>query len=218
MKKRFFLYTTISAILLLSTAVCLLYIDETQKVIMAKDLNLFPERLGEWRGANSAINDKILAVLGVEDYLMRRYSGKDGPDIWLYVGYYESQREGDIIHSPKHCLQGSGWNAVSNSRERIYLAKGPARTVEINRYLVQNGTKKDLVAYFYYSGGRVVANDYLYRLLLIWDLIFKKRTDGALVKISCPVSSDEIDTWNHLVRFFQEFFPALNEHFIDKSV
>ena len=218
MRKRFFNYITISAVLLISTAVYLSYIGEIQKVPVAKDLILFPELLGDWRGTNSAINDKVLAVLGVEDYLMRRYSGGEGPDIWLYVGYYESQREGDIIHSPKHCLQGSGWNAISSSRERINLAKGPVKTVEINRYLVQNGLKKDLVAYFYYSGGRVVANDYLYRLGLIWDLMLKNRSDGALVKISCSVNSDEIHTWQHLVSFLQEFFPALNEHFIDQSV
>lgn len=217
MRKRYISHITISVALLISTAMYLLYIGEIKKVPMAKDLILFPERLGDWQGTNTAINDKVLAVLGVEDYLMRRYSGGEGPDIWLYVGYYESQREGDIIHSPKHCFQGSGWNAISNSQERIYLTKGPVKSVKINRYLVQNGVKKDLVAYFYYSGGRVVANDYLYRLGLIWDTMLKKRSDGALVKISCTVTSGEIHTWQHLVSFFQEFFPELNEHFIDYS-
>ena len=216
--KRFFYHITISVLLLISISVYLPSIGEVKTVPLAKDLIQFPYRLGDWQGTNSVINDKVLAVLGVEDYLMRRYSSEDGPDIWIYVGYYESQEEGDIIHSPKNCLKGNGWIPISSSKERIYLTKGPIKSVEINRYLVQKGLKKDLVAYFYYSGGRVVANDYLYRLGLTRDLIFKKRSDGALVKVSCSVTTDEIQTWQHLVSFLQEFFPALNEHFIDQSV
>jgi EpsI family protein len=212
--KRFFYHITISVILLILISLYLLSIGEVKTVPLAKDLIQFPYRLGDWQGTNAVINDKVLAILGVEDYLMRRYSSGDGPDIWIYVGYYESQKEGDIIHSPKNCLQGNGWNSISSSRERIELTKGTIKTIEINRFLVQKGLKKDLVAYFYYSGGRVVANDYLYRLGLIRDVIFKKRSAGALVKVSCSVTKDEIHAWQRLSGFIQEFFPALNEHFM----
>ena len=213
--RRFFYHITISVILLISISEYLPSIGEVKTVPLAKDLIQFPYRLGDWKGTSSVINDKVLAVLGVEDYMMRRYSSGDGPDIWIYVGYYESQKEGDIIHSPKNCLQGNGWNSISSSRERVYLTKGPIKTVEINRYLVQKGLKKDLVAYFYYSGGRVVANDYQFRFGRILDLIFKKRSDGALVKVSCSITKDEIHAWQHLSAFIQEFFPVMNAHFMD---
>ena len=210
--KRFFYHITISVILLISTAVYLPSIGEVKAVPLARDLVQIPYRLGAWQGIDARMDDSVLAVLGVEDHLMRRYSARDGSDIWIYVGYYESQKEDDIIHSPKNCLLGNGWEPVSSSRERIELTEGPAKTVEISRYLVQKGQKKDLVAYFYYSGRRVVSNDYLYRLGLLRDIIFKKRANGAFVKVSCSVTTDENHAWKNLAAFLQKFIPVLNEH------
>jgi EpsI family protein len=213
--KQFFYHIIISVILLISISVYLPSIGEVRAVPLAKDLIQFPYRMGDWQGTDSEFNDEVLAILGVEDYLMRRYSSGDGPDIWVYVGYYQSQKEGDTIHSPKNCLLGNGWLPISSSREKIEITEGPIKTVRVNKHLVQKGLGKDLVAYFYYSGGRVVANDYLYRLGLIWDLIFKKRSDGALVRISCSVPTDEIYAWQRLRGFIQEFFPLMNAHFMD---
>ena len=215
--KRFFYHITISVILLISIAVYLPSIGEVKTVPLSRDLIQLPYRLGAWQGTDAKIDDNVLAVLGVEDHLMRRYSAKDGPDIWVYVGYYESQKEGDIIHSPKNCLLGNGWASISDSKERIDLTSGPLKTVDVKRQLVQKGAKKDLVAYFYYSGSRVVSNDYLYRLGLLRDIIFNKRSNGAFVKVSCSVTIDEIDAWQNLAGFLQKFIPVLDEHFITSS-
>ena len=210
--KQFFYHITISAILLILTAVFLPSIGEVKTVPLSRELIQLPYRLGAWEGIDARMDDSVLAVLGVEDHLMRRYSARDGSDIWIYVGYYESQKEDDIIHSPKNCLLGNGWEPVSSSRERIELTDGPAKTVEVSRYLVQKGQKKDLVVYFYYSGKRVVSNDYLYRLGLLRDIIFTKRSNGAFVKVSCSVTTDEIHAWQNLAGFLQKFIPVLNEH------
>ena len=215
--KKFLYHITISVILLISTAVYLPSIGEIKTAPLARDLSQFPYRLGAWQGIDAKIDDNVLAVLGVEDYLMRRYSSGDAPDIWIYVGYYESQKEGDIIHSPKNCLLGNGWVSISSSRERIDLTSGPIKTVDVNRQLVQKGEKKDLVAYFYYSGRRVFSNDYLYRLGLIRDIIFKKHSNGAFVKVSCSVNSDEIHAWQNMAGFLQKFILVLNEHLNNSS-
>ena len=37
----------------------------------------------------------MLAQLGVDDYINRRYIAADAPPVALYVGYYASQRQGD---------------------------------------------------------------------------------------------------------------------------
>jgi EpsI family protein len=215
MKRRFFTHLTVSLALLISTFMYLHYIEGVDRTPIRKKLALFPDRLGEWQGSDEAISDWEIQMLGMEEYLLRRYSNGQDPDIWVYVGFYESQTKDNIIHTPKNCLPASGWTLISSSRERIHLTKGPTKIAEVKKYLVQKGVERDLVVYWYQSRGRVVANEYLERLYLIWDSVTKKRSDGALVRVYCSAVPDEISAWRHLVSFVQEFLPVLYEHLPD---
>ena len=73
-----------------------------------------------WHGQHAGdLPPDILNVLGVDDYINRFYSEAGGAPVGLYVGYYESQREGDTMHSPLNCLPGSGWEPVSHRLSSI---------------------------------------------------------------------------------------------------
>ena len=70
----------------------------------------FPMTLGDWQGRESPPLEKdVLAILGVNDYLTRAYFSGPRSAAGLYVGYWESQRQGGAIHSPLNCLPGAGW-------------------------------------------------------------------------------------------------------------
>jgi EpsI family protein len=212
MKRRFFIHFAVSFVLLLSTFVYLRYVEGVERTPLRKRLALLPHRLGEWQGSDAALSDREFQMLGMDDYIQRKYSNGRKQDIWVYVAYYENQSKGDIIHPPKICLPGSGWTPTAISREKIHLTEGPIRVAEVNKYLVQKGADRDLVVYWYHSRGRLVANEYLDRLYLIWDSIFKKRSDGALVTVSCSVYPDEVTAWRTLVNFVRQFLPVLQEH------
>src|SRR6266852_5249907 len=77
---------------------------------------LFPMQLNDWRGVQEPpMDDQVLKVLGVTDYLTRAYFRPDKAGVGLYIGYWNSQRQGDTIHSPLNCLPGAGWEPVSKS-------------------------------------------------------------------------------------------------------
>src|SRR5437773_101745 len=66
-----------------------------------ESLASFPMAVDGWNGERAEDFDpKVLAVLGVDDYLNRIYTRQADPAVGVYVGYYISQREGDTIHSP----------------------------------------------------------------------------------------------------------------------
>ncbi|HCY86017.1 MAG TPA: EpsI family protein, partial [Desulfobacteraceae bacterium] len=74
----------------------------------------FPLNIGAWQGTRSLLDADIFNVLGVEDYVLADYRHVRATDhgrerINLYVGFYQSQSQGDIIHSPRNCLPGAGW-------------------------------------------------------------------------------------------------------------
>jgi EpsI family protein len=142
-------------------------------------------------GANVKLSDAEATVAGVTSYLIRDYAPPDTAvalPFSVYVGYYDSQMQGKTIHSPKNCLPGSGWEALAATTAGIPT---PARTVRVNRYLLQNKSARALVLYWYQGRGRVESNEYRVKWDLLRDAALRHRSDEALVRIVVPVVNDE---------------------------
>jgi EpsI family protein len=150
-----------------------------------------PLRLVERAGRDTTIAREEVEVVGMTSYVLRRY-GTDletlGADFSLYVGYYDSQTQGRTIHSPKNCLPGAGWEPVSSGTAVIATVDGP---VTVNRYLIQNGTSRAIVLYWYQGRGRVAASEYAVKWDLLRDAALRGRTEEALVRVAVPVDGDE---------------------------
>ena len=150
-----------------------------------------PLRLVEMAGRDTTIAREEVAVVGMTSYVLRRY-GTDletlGADFSLYVGYYDSQTQGRTIHSPKNCLPGAGWEPVSSGTAVIATVDGP---VTVNRYVIQNGTSRAIVLYWYQGRGRVAASEYAVKWDLLRDAALRGRTEEALVRVAVPVDGKE---------------------------
>jgi EpsI family protein len=176
----------------------------------------FPMQIAEWQGASQpSIEDKILAVLGVDDYLTRAYyTPNQAAVVGLYLGYYGTQRQGDTMHSPLNCLPGAGWAPLSNTRIPIRIAAHSE--IVVNRYIIQKGLDRQLVLYWYQSHGRVVASEYWSKFYLIRDAVRLNRTDGALVRIIAPIKIGSEDGGRaaelDATRFVRALFPALSPY------
>jgi EpsI family protein len=173
-----------------------------------------PMQIGDWKGqASPDMDSSVLAVLGVDDYINRVYYNLERFPAGLYVGYYQSQREGDTIHSPLNCLPGAGWNPVKNNH--ISIAVNGDSTIEINRIVIQKGMEKQVVLYWYQSHGRVVASEYWGKIYTVVDAIHNNRTDAALVRIICPVPGTDIGAETiaekRAIDFITALFPSLSK-------
>jgi EpsI family protein len=130
--------------------------------------------------------------------------------VWLYVGYYGSQRTGSTYHSPKNCLPGAGWTFKSS--EPVTGVIPGARRATVNKVVIEKGFDRQLILYWYQDRGRVVASEYDAKAYLIWDALTKNRTDGALVRISTLVVGSEEDAYRHALEFLQAAWKPLNGH------
>jgi EpsI family protein len=126
----------------------------------------------------------------------------------LYVGYYQSQRTGETIHSPKNCLPGSGWEPVRAGHLTIAMAAAPA--IVVNEYLVEKGPAQYLVLYWYQAHGRVIASEYSGKVWLVFDGITRNRTDAALIRVLTPTRDGEDQARTRAVQFVQALYPRLN--------
>ncbi len=158
----------------------------------------------------------VYKVLGVDDSLLANYRNQKGENIQLFIGYYESQREGEIIHSPKNCMPGSGWNIVETSLLPLDLKNQNGEPIKVIELILQNGIQSQIALYWFHSRGRVITSEYTQKIYLVWDSITKHRTDGSFIRLLSTVADkDEPQRTQSLKNFTEQIFPILSE-FIPK--
>ncbi len=210
----------VAVVMLMSAWGSLQVLSHGEPVLAKKRFAEFPLTIAErWQGKEFGLEQNILDVLKLSDYMMRGYvlqpggtgqrEGKSAP-VWLYVGFYQSQRTGSTYHSPQNCLPGAGWQFVE--AEQVAVPIQGAGFLTINKVLIQKGLDKQVILYWYQDRGRVIASEYVAKGYLIWDAMTKNRTDGALVRISVPVTSTADQAYQQAVAFFQDIWPVLQDY------
>jgi len=168
---------------------------------------------GAWQARESSMfTDDIQNVLKASDYVMRRFSDASGRSVWLFIGYWETQRKGAQPHSPQNCLPGSGWEPLEVSRISIPLA---GTTLTVNQMLIQKDDQRQLLFYWYRAQGASVASELDAKLQMMKNAIVRNRTDGAMIRVSSPVYGSVTATSAHLTAFLQALQPVLSEYLPD---
>ena len=154
-------------------------------------LQSFPQQFGSWTSYDVAMEKDVLEILGPGDFLLRLYQNQQEkrPPIDLFIAYFPSQRAGDTIHSPQHCLPGSGWTPIEN--KPILLSMPGHSPFPANRYVITKGDARQVVLYWFWAHDRGVASEYWAKFYLVADSIRMNRTDGALVRITTPMYPGE---------------------------
>lgn len=177
-------------------------------------LKQFPVQMGTWSGTDVAIDQEILDILGPGDFLLRVYQNQEKPRDYvnLFIAYFRSQRAGDTIHSPQHCLPGAGWIPVEQSRVELNVP-GHA-PFPVNRFIIAKGDARELVLYWYWAHDRGVASDYWAKYYLVADSIRMNRSDGSLIRLITPISAGETadDAERRLLPFAGDVVPLLGSY------
>jgi EpsI family protein len=211
MKRPFLAYGAMLA-LLVAGAILSVATNHVNGVPPRKDFALFPETIGGWHSkALPDFDERTQQLLGVTDYVNRVFR-KDGKEVFLYVGYYRSQRAGETIHSPKNCLPGNGYEVLYSQQASLEIP-GARRTIPVNRYVLQKDQEQLLVLYWYETHGRVFAQEYLGKAILVWEAVKTGRTDGALVRIMAAGPTTQAET--AASEFAKEAFPVLRTYLAD---
>ena len=209
------LRVAISAALLLVALVFVQFRPSSEAVQLRKPFSTFPAALGGWKGREETILDPdVLSMLKMSDYVMRRYVDTSGRPVWLYIGYWQSQRKGGDIHSPRNCLPGGGWEPIEASKISIPIP-GLATPISVNRYLIQKDNQMQVTLYWFQTQGKVVAGELSAKIELVRNALLKNRTDGALVRLSSPVQGGVEQTTERLVAYVQALYPVLPEYLPD---
>lgn len=169
--------------------------ERTLKEIDRESFSVFPRQIGEWRqvGLPKSLLPKVERILGADDYHSINLT-KSGTavSVDLFIAWYADQSQGGV-HSPEICLPSSGWEIAWLERSDITERMGWETPFKINRAIIQKGTIRMMVYYWFEQKGRKVAWDFAAKFYLLVDGITTGRTDGALVRLTTFIPDNETD-------------------------
>jgi EpsI family protein len=198
---------------LLLAAFAAVHVRSSGEAVQSRSaLETLPRTIGQWTGRDDTVLDsETLRVLKLSDYVMRRYTDPAGHLSWLYIGYWQSQRKGSDIHSPKNCLPGGGWEPIEASLITIPLAK-PHEPITVNLYVIQKEKQIQVAIYWFQSQGKAIAGELGAKIQLVRGAILNNRTDGAIVRVTSPVQGSVQETRDRLIQYIQVLYPTLEAH------
>jgi exosortase D (VPLPA-CTERM-specific) len=177
----------------------------------------FPMELGRWMGRRETMEGFYLDTLKLDDYMLADYADGSGASVNLYMAYYNSQRKGEAVHSPRACLPGGGWQLSDFNQRTVSEVKIDSRPLRVNRTLITLGDQRQLVYYWFEQRGRVITNEFAVKWYLFWDALTRHRTDGALVRLITllPPGGSEADADHRLVEVAKHIVPILSRYIPD---
>jgi len=168
----------------------------------------FPSNVGSWKlFSQSEMSDQVLDVLRPTDYISRQYLAPDGCKVGLYVGYHGGGKGTGGIHSPKHCLPGSGWYEVSSKRDVLEVG---GERINLVRAVYQKGESKEMFLYWFKVKGKTLSEEYSLKLAEITNSLLYRRRDSAFIRISLPFETREEEARAAIERFIRECSPVIN--------
>jgi exosortase D (VPLPA-CTERM-specific) len=204
----------IVAVPMLVTAIGLLARSSTEIIPTPPPLRSLSSQIDGWTGTDEPLDPQTLNILGPGDFLVRDYETTQPPQPYvnLYIAYFPSQRAGDTIHSPDHCLPGAGWIPVS--REVIQLTNSQGSPFSVNRYVVSKMGERLLVLYWFQAHGRAVASEWSAKYRLISDSIHMNRSDGGMVRLMTPILQGESPAaaQARMMNLGSQFLPLLDQY------
>jgi EpsI family protein len=168
-----------------------------------------PMTIGAWHGSDAEPFDaETMRILAADTTINRTYASASHTPVGFYAAYYAQQRPGVSIHSPLHCLPGTGWEPLDVSSRTMDSEDG--LQVPVRRMLVRKEHEQALVLYWYSIHGRIVANELHSKFWLLHDSLRYGRSDAALIRLSVPVSGSVESAERDALAFGRALLPTLS--------
>jgi EpsI family protein len=173
--------------LLLSGATAWVLALRPPLTVDASPLDSLPSQLGPWQSEDVALEGVVESMLAADYNLQRRYSLPFGEVVWLYFGYYGTERGGRPEHTPEACFRAHGWKV---EEQRVLDAGNGLR---VNEMVVSFEGERQLVHYWFRSFRRTGLRGGLDQMLdHLIGRVFFERADGSLVRVSTGFEEGEL--------------------------
>ena len=179
-------------------------------VPLARPFGEFPPAHAGWRMVGqSSLSENVIKVLMPTDYLSRRYVAEDGTTVDIYLSFFDGGPASGGIHSPKHCMPGSGWLEMSSQRTTMVLG---GETIKLVQAVYAMGEQRELIYYWFDMRGKTMSDEYSLKLAEITGSMFHSRRDQSFIRISMRTRNNVEAAQKQVEVFLRDFYPVIREY------
>lgn len=211
--------TCLTTVVLLSlTLLGLIYLWQLRNIPPAQvKLGDIPSKLGEWKGEDIPIPERVYEILETKDVLMREYTNPNGERVVLMIVYSALNRE--AFHPPEICYLGGGRELLNKNLEMVEAGcPGKNSAIRANRLLMKDRFGKEIAWYWFTAGGKVTDNYYLQQCYFIWNELRRNPIGGSLIRVSARAIGDDPGKADAIGKsFIKHLAPVLPGHLIPEK-
>ena len=173
-------------------------------------LDALPPQVLGWSGRDIPLEGSVEEMLRADDHVQRSYFDPAGGLVWLYIGYYGTERGGRSEHAPWECYPTAGWEIVEPN-----ITKLPVGDDEVIQEILVRRAGEERLVHFWY---RTTRSDHVVgELAHAWDRFLGRltigRADGAFVRLSTPLHGESVESARARLRAFGDgLAPQLAAH------
>ena len=166
---------------------------------------------GGWHGKNVQLDERIYELLETKSIIHRKYYSDSGNEVFLSIVYHSETKVN--FHEPEQCLGAQGIPLDKSLILTSFKNEGDKIELKLNRLIQKQYDKKSL-SYYLYKAGEFMGPSYIkLRFNLAMNKFTDKKKSGSLIRISTPISNEDIQkTENVLNNFIEQLYPYLKLH------
>ncbi len=181
---------------------------------LRESLASFPRDIDNWHGRDLSLTESQFESLGTRDVLMRQYSdGSQDEPVLLHVAFYPRQLQGSTMHSPLHCIPGSGWTVERRTLAPLYFGESDP-PLEVNEVVFGRESDRILVLYWYLEQGAPQTSELKGAFQTMWDSATAGRSYGCLIRFSTPITTTTQSAVARASALVGVALPILSEQFL----
>jgi EpsI family protein len=163
------------------------------------------ESLGEWKAkVKIPLDQKIIKALELDDYVNILFF-RNGHEISLYIGYYNSLKKIGAAHSPLVCIPGQGWS-ITNTEKASFKIDG--NSINTHSILAEMGESEILIVYWYQAFNKVFSGTLMQKMYAFFAKYMYGNEKNAFIRVSLTTKSESTENEIELINdFLNHFYP-----------
>jgi exosortase D (VPLPA-CTERM-specific) len=203
---------TATLLMIVSVSAWPLVPDRTPVAPERLSFALFPEQFGKWRqlGEERRFTPAVEKILASDDYHSVQFGlSPSTPTIDFFAAWYQDLAEDGVMHTPEICLPGAGWEIAKVEKVDIADELGLGSPFKINRIIIQKGSERSLVYYWFTHMGQAIPRSAAAKFSVRTRGVMAGRSDGAIVRLIRPIKKGEAEAEAQMNDLLKEILPQL---------
>lgn len=187
-------YIVLAILVIVSVVGLASYLPARFEAATEAKVSAFPKTIGQWQSTDIQLSKRDFEILETTNLIMREYKNPNGEIVYLYIIYSGDNR--NVVHPPEICYSGGGGTIIEKSVFPLNNA------LKVNKFVIEENDSLQLVVYWFKSGDLQTYNYFKQQLKVVIDRTFRKKTSGALIRISTDIKDSNKNAALQLIKSF----------------